>query len=233
MTEKSGPNLLCLTFASTDRHRAQRTENRAKTSPHGSPNTFRHQALGSVPTWPPPVPLRCLAIPAVPAINCCISGGISGGRGRTCSASGGRPQSSMWLRASAGRGPDCGGRPGTRVVQIDAKRQKTRSKAGPETAIKSLIRPGRVPVAGAKQAVARTASNNKVASSRRAVLHRRGGGVKDTEQRTAASKFCTRRLADCNTLQFPVHAFTYSPLHSISSAPPNHVRPPLSVVLSL
>ena len=49
--------------------------------------------------WPfplsPPVPLRCLAIPAVPAINCCISGGISGGRGGTCSASGGRPQS-MW-----------------------------------------------------------------------------------------------------------------------------------------
>ena len=27
----------------------------------------RHQALSSVPTWPPPVPLRCLAIPAVPA----------------------------------------------------------------------------------------------------------------------------------------------------------------------
>ena len=134
----------------------------------------------------------------------------------------GRPRTGLWsLR-----------RPGTGVIQTDAKRQKTRSKAGPETAIKSLIRPGRVPVAGAKQAVARTASNNKAACSRRAVLHSRGGGVKDTEQRTAASNFCTRRPADCNTLQLPVHAVTYSRLHSISSAPPNYVRPPLSVVLT-
>ena len=163
MAEKSGPNLLCLTFASTGRRRTQRTEQRAKTSPHGSPApsgirrqapcrlghrqcsafalfghsrcprqclcavwpvplsppvSLRCLAIPAVPAsvfalfghsrcprqclcavWPfplsPPLSLRCLAIPAVPAINCCISSGISGGRGGTCSASGARPQS-MW-----------------------------------------------------------------------------------------------------------------------------------------